>query len=99
MLEKRVVDGFQVAREGLLGQVFLPVTLGALSGLPKTELHQVAIFGVIGQDKDCGWHVNGWPMFASCRVWHVDDWRAAVAAYEKALRTQEDALGAAVDAE
>lgn len=95
MLLGHVVDGFQVARQdpGAFNTVFMPVGFGCLTGYSKRQLASLAVFAIVGDDVSVGGiHLNGWPMFASCKVWRFTDWQRALALYELALAAQDAAL-------
>jgi hypothetical protein len=62
--------------------VFLPVALGLFEGCTKEELSQV---GVIWEylSKAMPRSINGMPIFSSCHLMHLEDWKRAGLAIER----------------
>ncbi len=62
--------------EDLLGQVFMPLALGALAGWSREDLNQIGVLW-----EECSragpLAVNGDPMFVSFNIMHSDDWERA----------------------
>jgi hypothetical protein len=74
------------APPNLLGSIFLPLGLGGINGVDVKTIGNI----IEDFDKAGPRSVNGYPMFLSCRLVHVDDWKVIT---DRALKAQ-----AAIDA-
>jgi len=56
----------------LLGMIFMPLALGALSSFPKEEIEKIGcVWEYLAKASEMG--VNGYPCFFSCRLMHKED--------------------------
>jgi hypothetical protein len=85
----RVVDADTVPAN-LVASVFMPILFGALADYSRQQLGRIFVFAIHGEDKTAGRSVNGYPMFAECRVWRRTD---AIRAHDLCTR-----MRAALDA-
>ena len=74
----------------ILGSVFMPLALGALNEIPKKELAKIGvIWASTVQDRTVRGAVNGFPLFASCRIMTKKDWARAVVLIKKEYARQD----------
>lgn len=81
----------------LLTTVFIPIGLGArelFAGYTDEDFTKVTVFAVHGEDATTGRYINGYPMFAECRVWLLADFNAALEMAKRALAAQGRSLEA-----
>lgn len=64
----------------MLRMIFLPIAFGALQGLDFTKLGCLYEY----ESKALPRSINGYPIFSSCHIMHMDDWKRAVSALKKA---------------
>lgn len=65
--------------ENLLGMVFMPLALGALAGATKKQIDEIGLIWA-HNEKDTsisGRAINGFRIFASCRLMLKVDWEIA----------------------
>lgn len=79
----------QVRRMEDIGHVFLPVLFGALSDWDREALKQIGILWEYN-NKALPRGINGMPMFTSCRMMHVEDWKRARLAIAKEQQRQKE---------
>jgi hypothetical protein len=70
----------------VLGMVFMPLVLGALTEYTEDQVAQLGVFGIIGKHCTSGWGVNGWPTFMEFQVWPRE---ALIRAFDLARRMAE----------
>lgn len=73
----------------LAGNVFLPLQLGILKDLNEENIKQI---GTIWEwkSKASTISINGYPMFFSCRIMHMDDWKRAKPAILLEIKRREE---------
>jgi hypothetical protein len=78
----------QIKQPSVVPMVFLPLAMGALSGVPKEVALEI---GTVWEywDQAGPRGVNGYPMFTSCRFMWKGDWERAAAKIEQ-LVVKED---------
>lgn len=82
-LQNKVITSNQIP-DDLWPKCFMVLALGALSGWGKEELLKIGIlYEYLDQAMPVG--INGYPMFMSCRMMHIDDWVVCAAAIAKEL--------------
>lgn len=57
----------------IIGSVFMPVALGGLDGLDEDDLKNL-VFVWEYTSEAAPRNINGYPMFFSCKLMHIDDW-------------------------
>lgn len=79
ILEGTIFTSAQVRQPDLIGSVFLPISLGGLSGLSKRQIDQVGvIYGPM--DSALPRSINGYPMLTSAGLLNKSDWARVEAA-------------------
>ena len=87
LIQERLVVGSALP-EHMLTLVFPIIAVGGLAELDPTTVGNV----VENIDKAGPRAVNGYPMFFSCRVIHVEDWHTIVERYTRAKAALDGAL-------
>lgn len=92
LVAKGLVEGriftFMDCEPDMIGSVFMPVGLGCLS---EYDFDQIGcVFEWMDKAGERG--INGYPMFLSCRVAHVDDWTQIVERAQKIATAVQEAM-------
>jgi hypothetical protein len=66
----------------LLQTIFMPLCLGALAGYSDTALSSIGVIWGYMKDALPG-SINGYPIFHTMYVLHIDDWKIAIKAIER----------------
>jgi hypothetical protein len=79
----------QVRERSLVHLVFLPLALGALKEWDDDSLKKI---GVVYEyyDQSLPRSINGMPIFGSCRMLHIDDWKIAMTAINREIKRRKD---------
>lgn len=88
--EGRVMSSWHIEERNqlsLLGMVFMPLAMGALSHYTKEALDGLGLVWeyTYAQGQVPGRAINGFPMFSSCRLMNKRDWEKARNAINKEL--------------
>lgn len=66
---------FHESDSHLVPLVFMPVAFGAIEQYAEAERAKIAgVYAIFGRERNCGRAVNGYPIFAECRVMSEADW-------------------------
>jgi hypothetical protein len=66
----------QIRQSSEVGMVFMPLILGGLSDWDKDSLEKIGII-YEHMSESLPRSINGMPIFASCNIMHIDDWKIA----------------------
>lgn len=84
-----IFAGCMVHDPDLLSMVFMPIALGALTDIDLSDVGDI-----IADMKDAGPRaINGYPMFAQCRLVQKDDWDVIIERVAKTRAALEAAAG------
>lgn len=91
LLDGRLFTNFHIPESewaAMIPSIFMPIGLGALHGYDTDSIAAVAEW----MDRAGPRSVNGYPIFMSCTIIHIDDWPKVVELYVRLQQAQDNVL-------